>query len=508
VASDILHGWIEPNPERADFAERAWRKRLGLYYCRLRYQEPGKREKRTIEEFRAESPERLIEIARDAQLRFTLAVRTKRLSPEDRGHALDVATFIETSYDEEHLEHAAENTKEKEPNLIANHILPFWGGYKLAEIDMAAGREWLRWLRSPQTLTLYDRAGNEYQRRRDAVSIDMEERLVRRMKAIIAKAIEWEDLKVDRHPLEHLKPRKRPEAQPMEEPLSLVEVELLGWWQDSLRDTALVLALGELVLRQQDAYPMRWSQLLWPGGEPRERFRLREATSGTGSRRSLRRPKSAPMRNVRFFAPVADVFLMLWEEQGRPSPEGDALVLPAATADGMITRKNWAKRKFYPGLDALGIPRVSSRFGRLGPHRLRRVGSSMIGYAGWTDPDALQHLGWQKATTMYDYYVRAYADPDPQMRRKEPEEQIMRARRLALERLPELAERFENEIEEQRRELEEVLSRGAGRREKLRARARLREAESRRARIELMRERITRALEFGEQRRAQADEAA
>ena len=237
--------------------------------------------------------------------------------------------------------------------------------------------------------------------------------------------------------------------------IPLDKVAEIAFFQEQLADTALLCLLGELGLRQQEAHPLSWDQLLWPGDDgqppnPRATIEIETAVSGTYRTRTIGGPKSrASRRRVPFYAPSAAVLLALWHEQGCPPLAPHSLVFPVERPDRtdgqandrLIERNNWVKRRFVPALDALyGQPlklvkartnepspgkvpleivaqysgqAALARYGVVTPHRLRSAAASAAGSAGLSIPQAMQAFGWSQTDTMFRYYMRATEDSDP-----------------------------------------------------------------------------------------------
>ena len=528
-ANDLrLQGWIEPSPKRRDFRKRALSPRTGLYHARLRYRQPGDKTIRTVGDFRAETPERLIEAVQTAQIELTQQLRRDQLSSDEREYTL---LFVDglARYHDEHLARCKPNVREKEPPQINKWIAPFLGAFTLAELKKDGrriGRDWVRWMRSEQSVTWFTSGGKtQIEPRRAAAGHRVAEQALEIAKGIFKVYRDELDLMdYERNPFDGVVVKKEADEQRashLEQAIPLALIESLAFFMDDLQDVALTLVLGELGLRQQEAYVLDWPHLLWPGGELRKTIEVEEAVSGTGRNRQIGAPKSlSATRRVTLHPPTGDVLLALWEERGRPPIVQGSRVFPGAEktatgekTDGLVNRPGWLKWRFKPALSALcdgddAVAALVKLHGKLTPHRLRSAAASAAGFAGVSLAEAMLNFGWSRVDTLIRHYQRAYADPDPELRRMPVADQIVHARRQALAGVPALRERLAAAIAVQQASVKEAVKDELTPNERRRRRAYLREAERRLARTVVMEQRLREMLAVAEARLGREDDQA
>ena len=516
-----LHGWIEPRPnsDKYDFGERAYSQRTGLYHARLRYRPPGEKTIRTVREFRAETAERLIELAQGEQLELTQRLRRDGLSSSEREHALLFSDGL-ARYRDEHLAHCKQNVREKEPPQINKWIVPFLGGFTLAELKQDGrriGHEWVNWMRSEQPVTWRTSGGKAMsERKRAPAGYRVASQALEIAKGILNVYRDELDLmEFERNPFDGVTVKKESHeqrARHLEQAIPLSLVEAVAFYMEDIQDVALTLVLGELGLRQQEAHVLDWPHVLWPSGAPRKTIEVEQAVSGTGSNRAVGAPKSlSATRRVTLHPSTADVLLALWEERGRPPIEPGSLVFPGVKetargekTDGLLNRPGWLKWKFKPALAALydgkALIALAKLHGKLTPHRLRSAAASAVGYAAISRAEAMLNFGWSRIDTMILHYERAYLEPDPELRGVPVDEQIVSARRQALAGVPALRKRLDAAIPQQKTLVEEAVRDGMDANERRRRRAHLREAERRLARADLMEQRLREMIAAAEAR--------
>jgi hypothetical protein len=506
-----LFGWLDPNPDstKYDFGERAYSSRDGLFHARLRYRMPGDPRVRTEADLAAESAEELLEVARDAQIELTKKLRLNRMPSEIRERETSFKDGL-VRYRNEHLTQRKPSALEKEVPQINKWLVPFLGRYTLAELKLDGrqiGRAWVSWMRSEQSVTWKTSTGIVRREQRRAPAGHR----VATQALEIARAIltvyrdEFGLLDFDINPFAGVKVAKRADervARHLEEAIPLELVETVAFFMEDLQDVALTLALGELGLRQQEAYVLDWSDVLWREGAPRSTIFVRQAVSGNGRNRSVGDTKSlSAVRQVTVHEPSADVFHALWIERGRPPIEPGSRVFPGKgttsrgeKTDGILNRPGWKKWKFDPAFAALFSPaefeKLEERHGDLTPHRLRSAAASAAGYAGLSRAEAMLNFGWTREDTMIQHYERAYQDRDPQLRGLPVAGQIAHARRRVLEEIPALKLRLATEVEAQRKRVEAAVSSGAAANDRRSVRAQFRHAEKLLARVDLMEERL------------------
>ena len=519
-----LYGWIDPNPNstKYKFEERAYSSRTGLYHARVRYRATGETAIRTDTDLAAETPEKLLALAYDAQLDLTTRLRKQHLSGDDREQA---TLFIDglARYHDEHLARRKQNVREKEPPQINKWLVPFLGSYTLAELKQDGrriGREWVAWMRSVQSVTWITSGGTtKVEAERAPAGYRVAEQALEIARGVLtAYRDELDLLDFEVNPFDGVRVNKEAgdqRARHLEAAIPLTLVETIAFYMEDMRDVAMTCVLGELGLRQQEAYVLSWDQVLWPSGEPRTVIEVQEAVSGSGRHREIGSPKSeSASRLVTLHAPTADVLLALWEAQGRPAIESESRVFPGVATtstgeptDGIVNRPGWLKWKFKPTLAALhdeqSLAKLTKLHGKLTPHRLRSAAASAAGFAGVSNAEAMINFGWSRVDTMIAHYERAYQDPDPELRGMPVADQIVLARRHAFAAMTAMRERFALQIEASNAGVNAKLppdcdtARKRGN-EMRKRRAHLREAERRLARCEPMEQRLAALIAIAE----------
>jgi integrase len=396
TAATPLFGWIETR----------YSTREGMWNARYRYR-LGKRV--VTFDHKHVDRETAVELAEDTRLEQTLRWRRGKMPASQQARETSFDDFLET-WKRRRLPQLSPNSQENYPIVIEKWLRPFLAGFALAELTPDVGYAWIEWMEeegaSPSTI---ERAANI-------------------ASGIVTRAIRWRALDVGENPFRFV---ERPRVHRQRAPLALSAVHI---WQlaeamPHARDRAYVLLLGFEGLRQQEAIPLVWLDVLGENGKPRERLRVVKAVSGTGRRRVVTELKNrSSERYPQLFAPVGRELVRYYAEQGQPDLE--ALVFPTGTRDGMVNPHNWREDYWWPALDAAGVPRVGPRYGRLGPHRLRAACASMLGYAQWSKAEVLAHLGHAQETTTLTYYSRAIEDAGD-LRGLSVEKQIERGRRMA-----------------------------------------------------------------------------
>jgi integrase len=224
--------------------------------------------------------------------------------------------------------------------------------------------------------------------------------------------------------------------------LELEHAVRIAWSLNGLEDTAIAEAMAVGGLRLGEARALTFDGVLHPDGRPRTRFQVRLAVSGRGSERILRGTKKTRGLSLRaiqrgyrrpeLVPALGALFVRLWQERDRPPlSELVAPGAPEATL-GVKNEANWRRREFAPAVERSGVGELYSGK-KITPREFRAAAAAAYGHAQVPELSARDQLGHASDSTTLRFYFAAYEDPNPALRGLSVDEQLVRARRLALE---------------------------------------------------------------------------
>jgi|GEM_PF-2945941 hypothetical protein len=406
-----LAGWLEVR----------YSKRRDLWQIRLRHRPPGMPTQTEDEcwvaaaseaEARALGGDQLVE----KRLALTRRLKRRNLPRSQRGSLALGAFYKEVWYERVYPKLPA-NSQNDHDQQWRKWIEPYVSGYTLAEFAEDGPNIGHFWVSEMQ---------------RDGAGVPTIQKVVALARGYLTDAIRWRYLTVTENPLKYVELPQREFVESSEYALQIEHVELLAWLTPGpLRNTLWTELIGCEALRQQELSVLRWSDLYHPSWEPRSYAEITKAVSGKGGRREIKTLKNASegRRNPELWTPLLPLLDAVRAEEQVENL--DAFVFVSGSADGLPDIDNWRDDVWTPALKAAGIEQ-DGIYGHLTPHRLRGAAGTAFGYALAPQHVVMIFLGHRQETTSLDWYLRAYKNPDPELRGMPVAEQIVRAREIVL----------------------------------------------------------------------------
>jgi hypothetical protein len=438
-------------PRYAGWIEARYRPHKGLWQVRLRYRQGGLKATETEIFVQAASKQEALIVGgeRLADARYELGKRLLRsaLPAHQRSDLMTLEDFYEDVYLVRRFPQLKPSYRSDVGYLWRAHINRLLGGIALADFvrsGKAIGQEFV------------DVLAEEGLGRPTIVKV------LNVARGILTAAIEDQLLKPEAgvHPFKYVVVPSAPFAEEVEVALELEQWIALAWLAPGrLRHTLWLELVGAEALRQQEVAPLLYSDLLHEDGTPRKTIRLTKAVSGRGRPDPAKgRPGAeiSTLKNARqgrrapeLFPAVGELVELVWRDEGCPAVVGTRVFATGGFL-GIQDIDNfrddvwrpafaWALELgvFEPNAEPKAGPtpleRVRARYGRITPHRGRGVAATAYGYApGWNEARLLKHVGHMELTTTLDWYFRARDEPRPELEDMPIDEQIRRARRLAV----------------------------------------------------------------------------
>lgn len=254
--------------------------------------------------------------------------------------------------------------------VIAKHILPYLGGFRVAHLTLADVEDWLVALES------------------SGVSRDRQRRALKRLRMLLNCAVEWGHAQAN-----VATTAKMPKSKMKEpiRPLSPRQVEAIRanlCSQDRPQDALLVSLMAYAGLGPAEATRLRW-------GDVRDRTLI------------VRRTKTNRVDSVNLLGPVASELAQWRLACGRPDAGELIYPRPLAGEWTLSALNNWRRRIFDPAAKPVDAA--------VTPYTLRHSFASLLIHAGMPVTYVAQQMRHNLEMTMRTY-AHVIADLDPTVR--------------------------------------------------------------------------------------------